>query len=976
MRILQALFFGLVMAASPTAASAQSDTVPMTPARYTQLKLNGQLPDRFQWDPAATALRSKPKLPVQKKGGGADVCECWIPPDGSWTLAMPPNDDQSSALIPLPFTFNLYGDLYTSCYINNNGNITFNSPLGGYDAQSYPILTTAFSDYTMVAPYWEDADSEGGAGSVWYKVTPTALYVDWISMGYFNDHEDLLNTFSLIITDGNDPVIGIGKNVRFCYQDMQWTSGDIYGFNGFGSPGTVGANRGNGVDFIQFGRFDHAGTDYDGPFGAPDGISWLDDQQFDFTTEVSTSNIPPIGSGDFLCDTVEVCVGETVTLAMQFLSPEADQVTTANAFAPDFSNFSIISNTPGQTANITGEFTPTAGETGFHTVTFEATDNGVPALTSTYVIVVEVQVGAVMEPGDTTVCDNAAPFDLYDLLGGSPLPGGDWTDPNGDAHSGTFQPGEDPVGAYAYLVGNGGSCPNTGIVTVATAASADAGTNGSLSLCTTASPIDLFDELNGTPDVGGAWTAPGGGAFDGTLDPALDAPGTYTYTVTATAPCANATATVQVVIQQAVEAGTDSILGLCTSDPGITLFDFLGGSPTVGGTWTAPDGSPFGGSFDPAADDGGLYTYTVDAIAPCPDANSALSITLDAPPFAGNDGSVELCPNADPEVLFTELLGGPDAGGAWVQPDGAPHSGTFEPGEDANGSYAYIVQGQGGCTGLSDSALVEVTVFPRPLVSFIVEPDSGCLPLEVRFINTTDPQFIGGACVWDLGDGSSDLQACDTLDHVYEEADHYNVVLEITSPQGCTERYVKEGAVLAEPAPTAAFSWTPDPATEEAPTVLFSADDPYASVFRWSIAGDSSAQRQVSHTFPSIFSSSNEVCLHVADRYGCVDSLCQVVEMVVPLVYVPNAFSPNGDGVNDIFFPRISGVVPEDHQLFVFDRWGQQVFYSTDPTEGWTGGKGNAEEPLPQGVYIWRLLERPVGSSDVRDTFGTVTLLK
>ena len=63
---------------------------------------------------------------------------------------MTPNDDGSTGLIQLPFTFSLYGDEYTSCYINNNGNISFVTPYYTYTAYGFPS-----ADFQMVAPFWE-----------------------------------------------------------------------------------------------------------------------------------------------------------------------------------------------------------------------------------------------------------------------------------------------------------------------------------------------------------------------------------------------------------------------------------------------------------------------------------------------------------------------------------------------------------------------------------------------------------------------------------------------------------------------------------------------------------------------------------------------------------------------------------------------------------------------------------------------------
>jgi gliding motility-associated-like protein len=183
--------------------------------------------------------------------------------------------------------------------------------------------------------------------------------------------------------------------------------------------------------------------------------------------------------------------------------------------------------------------------------------------------------------------------------------------------------------------------------------------------------------------------------------------------------------------------------------------------------------------------------------------------------------------------------------------------------------------------------------------------------------------------------------------------------------------------VLVEPAPTADFYWTPEFGSDENSNLLFLAEDPHATIFRWDFAGmDSSDQRQAYHMFPNAVDGQYEVCLHVADRYGCADSLCQLVDVVIPAVYVPNAFTPDGNGVNDIFRPEVRGMVAEEHELYVFDRWGQVVFSTRDAAQGWDGAHQNGGDILPQGVYNWRLIERPFGSADKKDWYGTITLLK
>ena len=82
----------------------------------------------------------------------------------------------------------------------------------------------------MIAPFWADVDTRStNGGNVWYKLTPHSLVVVWDHVGYWNMMEDKLNTFQLIISDGQDTLVPAGNNVSFCYGDMQWTTGSASG---------------------------------------------------------------------------------------------------------------------------------------------------------------------------------------------------------------------------------------------------------------------------------------------------------------------------------------------------------------------------------------------------------------------------------------------------------------------------------------------------------------------------------------------------------------------------------------------------------------------------------------------------------------------------------------------------------------------------------------------------------------------------
>lgn len=230
--------------------------------------------------------------PMVRTYGGPDQLpgDLLIPLDGTFTLAMAPNDDYYSDTITLPFIFSLYGQPYNTCWINNNGNVSFNGGYSTYTPFGFPI-----TDYPILAPFFADVDTRG-TGSVWYKLEPNRMIVIWDHVGYYNSQTDKVNTFELIFTNGTDPTIGLGNTVAFSYGDMGWTTGSASGGDGgfLGTPATVGINKGDGVLFAQTGRFDHPGTDYDGAEGLADGVDWLDDQIFYYDTgTAATMSIVP-----------------------------------------------------------------------------------------------------------------------------------------------------------------------------------------------------------------------------------------------------------------------------------------------------------------------------------------------------------------------------------------------------------------------------------------------------------------------------------------------------------------------------------------------------------------------------------------------------------------------------------------------------------------------------------------------------------
>lgn len=309
---------------------------------------------------------------------------CYIPPDGTYQN-FPGNDDGSIGPIPLPFAFSLYGTNYTSVYINNNGNLTFTGPSNSFDPVGFPTNTP------MVAPFWADVDTRVG-NTVKYKVSPTNLIVTWPGVGYYNQNISKLNTFQVVITNGNDPLIGLGNNVAFYYGDMQWTTGEASsngGSGGFGGvPATAGINKGDGINFIQIGRFNQNNTNYGGPLSGTSGISYLDFSCYPLTAG-SLTNLQPAVSGLPVNNTVNIACGETGTINLTALPPEVGQNVSVVVNTGGLCN-TTVNTTSGTSSNATVSIVGAACNVGSHNISFVFTDNFNPSASTTINITVVI----------------------------------------------------------------------------------------------------------------------------------------------------------------------------------------------------------------------------------------------------------------------------------------------------------------------------------------------------------------------------------------------------------------------------------------------------------------------------------------------------------------------------------------------------------------------------------------------------------
>ncbi|WP_232410994.1 nidogen-like domain-containing protein [Methylophilus sp. 5] len=171
---------------------------------------------------------------------------------GFGELAMLQNDDGSSNALNLPFNINFFGQAFSSFFVNNNGNISFLSPLSTFTPRAFPVASQP-----IIAPYWADVDTRTSSpaplgGNNVYVASPSAdtVVVTWNNVGYFPAQNDKQNNFQLVLQKAPGTTDG-SFSAEFRYDRLQWTTGSASGgINGLGGvPAQAGYDAGDNINY-------------------------------------------------------------------------------------------------------------------------------------------------------------------------------------------------------------------------------------------------------------------------------------------------------------------------------------------------------------------------------------------------------------------------------------------------------------------------------------------------------------------------------------------------------------------------------------------------------------------------------------------------------------------------------------------------------------------------------------------------------
>lgn len=380
----------------------------------------------------------------------------------------------------------------------------------------------------------------------------------------------------------------------------------------------------------------------------------------------------------------------------------------------------------------------------------------------------------------------------------------------------------------------------------------------------------------------------------------------------------------------------------------------------TGGTWQwYESGVAIAGQTNPVLNisalgiGGGNYTVTFNGPSGC------LAATLDVPndiPFTFSANSATICQGSAATLTVTGTAG----------------TCTWSPATGLNTTTGLSVQASPPVTtaytitaianGCMETAVATVTIITDMVVD---ANDVTACPGETVTLNATG----AATYAWSPATGLSSVTGASVTASVTETTTYT-----ITGTIGDCSQTGQATVTIDNNIPMSIFA-TPNPVMSDYALVQF-LGEPSDETLTWDFGDNTTGTGSgPSHQYPAV-NSSYDVLLVAHTNEGCTDSMYVTIVVENGLrFYVPNAFTPDGDELNNTFEPIFSsGFDPAEYQLLIFNRWGETVFESHDATRGWDGAyNGYAAQ---EGVYTWMITVKNDRNDDHNQFTGHFNLLR
>jgi len=365
------------------------------------------------------------------------------------------------------------------------------------------------------------------------------------------------------------------------------------------------------------------------------------------------------------------------------------------------------------------------------------------------------------------------------------------------------------------------------------------------------------------------------------------------------------------------------------------------------------------------------YAVTATDINGC-SASDDVVVTVNILPAANAGNDISVC---------TGDLGTLNASGGvsyvWSPATGLSNANISNPlaNPTVQTTYTVTVTDINGCSATDG---VIVSIFPSPLISFTADLMNGCPPLLVNFTDGTTPAIQ--SWVWDFGDPASGIFNNSSMQHpshLFEQPGTYSVSLTVTTTDGCVKSLTNNNLIHVYSNPTADFTATPHVTTLEAPVIQFLNYSFDAVSCYWNF-GEPASNTNTSNQFSPAHLYGSEgifnISLYVESSNGCVDSTSHTIQILpIYTFYIPNAFTPNGDGINDFFIPEFTNFT--EFSMLIYDRWGERVFETNNALIPWDGHVNDSAEMGTQDVYSYVIVVKDI-EGEIHKYIGRVALLR
>lgn len=289
----------------------------------------------------------------------------------------------------------------------------------------------------------------------------------------------------------------------------------------------------------------------------------------------------------------------------------------------------------------------------------------------------------------------------------------------------------------------------------------------------------------------------------------------------------------------------------------------------------------------------------------------------------------------------------------------------------------YCVDVTDACETPMASGCVDV-VIPEPVdPSFLTDTLGGCHPLTISFEGqATNPQFIASE-FWSFGDGGEST-GLGTVSHTYIDEGVWDIQHTVVTVDGCVFTAFEPAYLVTYDPPVAEFAATP---WQSAVPLTYFEFTEYAyneASYLWDFGGmGESEEPNPDFTFPEDVEAEYPITLTVENEWGCVDAVTHSILVQESFVlFVPNMFTPDMDGLNDAW--KITGIDVDETDFIVqvFDRWGEIIFESTDIHAAWVGDVDNGTHFAANGTYLWRVETKSLATGERKEVLGHVTIAR